>query len=357
MQKQPITKATVIDRLEENGLAFQEVPVSEKRSVIVTAHGGRVFGPFGGADQASLLWLNDGFGERERFSRVLADGLPLGGERLWISPEIQYGVTDRTNFWETLFIPDAVDPGNYEIETNTIGEVKLSQQIELQAHNIGFGMKKLTLARTIQATSDPLRHLAEYDQLTRNIEFAGYRHTVCLRDLAPDGIRSEAWSLIQVNPGGTVLLPALSRPEYHDYFEPAPSDLVSSRDRELRAKITGRRQYKIGVKSTNTIGRAAYLSPLDGERHALILRSFHNDPALPYADEPPQNPGEAGFSIHIYNDDGRFGGFGELENMAGTIGGSAHRAESTDLFELWVYYGSIEALRGVALHLLGVELL
>lgn len=356
MNRESFSKSAVLSRLREQNLEFRELHLSETHSVIITAYGGRIFGPFQGDDGPSLFWLNDGFRDSSSFAALLEQGLPLGGERIWISPEIQYGVTNRNDFWGSLFVPESVDPGNYTLHVGGGEAVRLSQEMDLEAYNLGRGHKKLQLDRTVQPTGDPLRHLSDYEELRRDVDFAGYRHTLHLRDLNPNHIRSESWSLVQINPGGTILIPTLSRPEHRNYFNPAPSELVTIGEREFRAEITGQNQYKVGIKCTNTIGRIAYLLNLGGERYALIVRSFYNNPALPYTDEPPEEPREAGFSMHIYNDDGRFGGFGELENMGCTVGGSAGQTESRDLFELWVYYAGLSRLRGVARQLLGLEL-
>jgi hypothetical protein len=86
------------------------------------------------------------------------------------------------------------------------------------------------------------------------------------------------------------------------------------------------------------------------------VRSFFNNPSAPYAEEPSHSPGRRGHSIHIYNDDGNLGGFGELECNAQTIGGATGRSSSTDQVVLWLYVGSSNKVKEIALHLLGIEI-
>jgi len=37
----------------------------------------------------------------------------LGGDRMWIAPELQYSVTDRTNFFGSFRLQKQMDPGEY----------------------------------------------------------------------------------------------------------------------------------------------------------------------------------------------------------------------------------------------------
>ena len=93
---------------------------------------------------------------------------------------------------------------------------------------------------------------------------------------------------------------------------------------------------------------AKILVPLDGSKTA--------EASLPYAEEPPQVPGCRGHSIHVYNDGGMFGGFGEMECNARTIGGGTGRSTSTDQMVLWLYVGADDPVKRIARHLLGIEI-
>ena len=86
------------------------------------------------------------------------------------------------------------------------------------------------------------------------------------------------------------------------------------------------------------------------------MRNFFNNPSAPYAEEPDHTPGCRGHSIHVYNDDGNAGGFGELECNAPTLGGETGRSSSTDELVLWLYIGAPAKVKEIGLHLLGIEL-
>ena len=67
-------------------------------------------------------------------------------------------------------------------------------------------------------------------------------------------------------------------------------------------------------------------------------------------------PHRRGRSIHIYNDNGGLGGFGELEVNGQTIGGASGRSASTDPFILWFYLGSPARIKKIASFLLGTPI-
>ncbi|NJN98830.1 MAG: hypothetical protein HC875_34425 [Anaerolineales bacterium] len=86
------------------------------------------------------------------------------------------------------------------------------------------------------------------------------------------------------------------------------------------------------------------------------MRNFFNNPAAPYVEERAPWPGQRGHSVHIYNDDGGLGGFGELECNGQTIGGDTGRSSSADQFVLWLYVGAADKVKNLIPHLLGIEI-
>lgn len=352
-----ITYQQIIDRLEENDLRHGVLTLQNNVSVIISRHGGRVFGPFLSKDSESIFWTHGAFAKPDTFREFLRSGnWNIGGDRMWIAPEIQYHVRDRSDFWGSVFWPEQVDPGTYSLERPESGQWCLSQDMTLQAYNLASGQKELHLERRIRQAEDPLRNVGDYQELVGGVLFAGYEQVVTLSERKQDDIVSEAWSLTQLNPGGLLLIPASPRVEYTDYYEPVDESLQTIHPDHVRLQITGNRQYKVGYKSAHVFGRLAYYNHLDDGRAYLIVRNFFNNPSMPYAEEPDHSPGCRGHSIHVYNDDGNAGGFGELECNLQTIGGETGRSSSTDQLVLWLYVAARGELKEIALHLLGIEL-
>ena len=187
------------------------------------------------------------------------------------------------------------------------------------------------------------------------ITFAGYEQVLTLREDKADGILSEVWNLVPLNPGGVLIIPASPRVEYTDYYEPVDEAHQTIAANHVRLRITGQHRYKIGYKAVHLTGRLAYFNRLDAGRSYLLVRNFFNNPSAGYAEEQADRPGRHGHSVHVYNDGGGFGGFGELECTGQTIGGATGRAASTDQMVLWLYVGDPVKLREIAVHLLGVD--
>ncbi|MGD8791407.1 MAG: hypothetical protein PVF47_02555, partial [Anaerolineae bacterium] len=308
-------------------------------------------------ESESIFWTSDAFVDSESFKAFLDSGSwNIGGDRIWIAPEIQYHVPDRNDFWGSVFWPEQVDPGTYSLEQPLPGQWRLSQRIRLQAYNLASGWKELQLERLIRQVEDPLRNVTGHADLIEGVLYAGYEQVVTLSEEKQDDIVSEAWSLTQLNPGGVLVIPASPRVEVTDYYEPIDESLQTIHANHVRLKITGDRQYKVGYKAAHVLGRLAYYNHLDDGQAYLIVRNFFNNPSAPYAEEPDHTPGCLGHSIHVYNDDGNAGGFGELECNAQTIGGDTGRSSSTDQLVLWLYVGAPGRVKEIGLHLLGIEL-
>lgn len=353
----PITFQQMTAALSAAGEAYEVLPLQNGVSLVVTQRGGRVFGPFLAPDAASLYWTNPALASaRTLESFVQAGEWNLGGERFWIAPEIQYNVRDRGDFWGTIAVPPAMDPGSYTLAAQP-GGVCLQVAMTLRANTAPPGDKALTLERSIAPVADPLRALRNHADLLDGVTYAGYMQRATLRDTAPDAIMSEAWNLIQLNPGGQLIIPASPALQTTRYFNTVPAEARTVTDGAVRLRITGDVKYKVGYKAAHVTGRIGYFhAPDDGPAY-LLVRSFPNNPSTVYIEEPPDDPGDTGDSIHVYNDDGATGGFGEMECHGQTIGGETGQSAQTDTFLLWMYAGPADRLRTIAVHLLGVHLL
>lgn len=347
----------VRERIEENGLRHERLALQDGAFVVVLEYGGRILGPFLAEDEGSIFWLNRVWQDPDAFaSFVAAREWNLGGERVWIAPEIQYSVRDRNDFWGTVACPPEVDPGHYTLESSP-GGCALHQTCTLQAYNLASGSKELTIQRTMRPAANPLLALDRFDQLMQDVVYAGYEHAVTISESRQDEILSEGWALIQLNPGGDLLMPASPELEAVDYFAPvdAAHQVIDRDSGVVRVKISGRRQFKVGYKACHLFGRIGYVNQLHNDRWYLLVRNFFNNPSVPYAEEPPHLPGCHGHSVHVYNDDGSLGGFGELEMMGQTIGGGTGRSTSSDQFLSWLFVGLEASVQRLARHLLGIS--
>jgi hypothetical protein len=352
-----ITYRQVIERLRENNLRYAVLPLQNGIQIVISERSGRVLGPFLTEDSESIFWTRGAFANADDFAAFIdAGGSDLGGERLWIAPEIQYHIQDRYNLDKTYRLPPEVDPGQYELSQSGPQQWRLTQAITLQAYNVATGPKHLQIERIFNPVPDPLRGLTRYAELVDGVRFAGYEQTATLAETQTDNITSQSWVLMQVNPGGTVLIPFTASIEVSDYYEPVDDSLQTIRDQHVRLSITGQRRYKTGYKAASLTGRLGYSNRMGDGRAYLIVRNFFNNPSTIYNEEPADRPGFFGDSVHVYNDSGALGGFGELECAGQTIGGISGKLRMTDAFLTWLYVGTTEKLNPISQVLLGVDL-
>ena len=348
------TQNQVQQRLDENNVPYAILLLGNGASVLICQYGGRILGPFLTQDSGALFWLNDVWKERTAFHNFIAErGWNLGGERMWVAPEIQYFVRDRQDFLGSYSLQPELDPGQYRLTQIHASTWQLQQHMNLAVYSAGDSPKLLTATRQIRPAPNPLDALSACDALMAGVVYAGYEQAITLSDSAPNHVLSATWSLIQVKPGGDVLIPASPMVETTVYIPPAQSNFQTIANGHVRIPITGRSSFKVGFKAAHVTGRAAYVQALSDGRVALFVRNFHNNPSAIYAEEPANLPGGIGQSTFVYNDDGNLGGFGELECLGQAIGGQSGSSQQTDLLQLWMYVGDKTRINNIATHLLG----
>jgi hypothetical protein len=361
----------VLRCLDSCGLPHLELTAGAGR-IVVSGYGGRILGPFLGED--SLGWLSPLFADAESFCAAVGGGTwNLGGDRIWLAPELSYNVRDRRHFLESYALQAAVDPGSYRLEPlsegwtpagaspapvppSRAGGCRLLQEIELERYDRPApGRKRLRVERLVRPAGDPLRDVARYGELRDELSFSGYEQVVTLSDLRPDGRESQAWSITQVPPGGAILVPVVPGAEYQDHLEPAGEAHLELSGSRLRVLVRGDRLFKIELKAAHHFGRFGYYRPLPGGGAGLLVKLFFNNPSAAYVMEAPHRPGVRGYSLDIYHDDGGLGGFAEMECHGQPVGCPGGADWSEDRFLTWAYRGSEAAVREACMQLLGVS--
>lgn len=354
----------LVSVLEAAGEQFYVLLLQGEGRALITRRGGRVLGLFPAADSENLLWTNKAaFADLGTFQSFAESGnWNIGGERIWIAPEIQYGVRDRDAYWETVHVQPAMDPGDYVLQANEEKpdktSVHLSAHMQLQAYNIGTGEQSIEVIHRLAPVRNPLHHQSD---LMADVVYCGYERFVTLNEKSSTAY-STAWNLVQLIAGGQLLIPCMPVVQAEDYYVgnvPEEARQVRQGDvPHLRLHLTGKSQYKLGYQSSSMTGRMAYYHVLPDGTAYLLVRHFFNDPSNLYVEEAPHQPGVNRHSVHVYNDGGEFGGdtsFGEMECSGHTLHAGAMDTE-TDRFVLWAYTGAADSLRRIAHLLLGIQL-
>jgi hypothetical protein len=351
-----ITLRTLKQRLDEAALPYAEVSLQDGLSIVIWQRGGRIFGPFKGEDTPTIGFINQAFKDPGEFAELLAaNQWNVGGTRTWISPELQFHISNRFDFDGSYSLPSELDPGNYTLTQISSQEWQLSQQVIMDTRILASGEKHLSIYQSVRSIQDPLRKLPGYDQLRPSYLFGGFEQAFTLVDDQPNNISSAIWTLMQLNPGGDLYIPTTTPAMFEFYRDPVAEPYHTVYPRHARVKLTGNRQFKLAYYSACLTGRLGYFRQIDSETAWLVVRNFFNNPSAEYTEEPPLAPGRNGQSIYVYNDDGALGGFGELECQGQCVGGISGLTTISEQMQVWCYTGHPQTLRKVAEILLGVQ--
>lgn len=344
--------------LDAVGQAYHVLPLQNGSVALITQRGARVLGLFPAPEAENLLWTNPALLAIDQLRGFLANGAwNLGGDRFWIAPELQYNVQDRFRFGETYTLPPAVDPGAYSMAVQ--GEiVTFRQHMALTAYNYASGTAQLEIERTIRPARNPLQDLRAAADLMAGVRYGGYEQAVRLAEIGQSGLQTEVWNLAQLPAGGHLFVGCTPHLDGVDYTGEVPAEAHTVRGNHIRIAITAQTRFKVGYKAASMTGRMAYFRAHPDGSASLLVRDFFNNPSAPYGEEPPEQPGHKGHSVHVYNDDGHLGNggpsFGEMECNGQPIGGETGRSERHDTFSLWAYAGAPEAIRRILATLMGI---
>jgi hypothetical protein len=289
-----------------------------KMLVITPERGAKIVGmSFNGIDGENLLWvpeaiLTDTFWIKPRWN--------LGGARSWISPEDQFYL-DEKNVW---FVPDQMDPGKYIKETSSNENIKCSNTFEIK--NKEGKNYKVKLTRNIDILKDIPDNLKEGGS---QFKYVGFKFTHELENLSDKIIGKDIpymglWSLIQLKANGTMIIPINNKKDtrgesFRNYFNVFTPDRISTADDHITVKLDGKFRGKIGIAPWAAKENLACLYNGSDGNGLLFLKEFSVNEKGRYLDKPWGKPSEYGDAVQMYNDDGKMGGFCEMECHAPAV--------------------------------------
>jgi len=268
-----------------------------------------------GFNGRNLIWINPQIGTDAFWSGKERDW-NIGGARTWIAPEANFYLDKQQN-WS---VPIQMDPGNYRLEQQENNRVVCSNEFHVK--NVKDQHFHLKIVRTVELL-DSLPDFVEQD-----MKYVGMKFTHELINLSDQTIGKDVgfvglWSLIQLDAAGTMIIPVRKDPAHdnvtvRDYgptnFNTVPPERIASGDDWVSVKIDGKFRCKLGFAPWAARNGIAYLSyQKNSDQGILYLKQFPVDPEGLYLDHPWEKPFDYGDAIQMYNDDGRFGGFCEIE--------------------------------------------
>lgn len=292
---------TLQQQLTDQGLPTRSLGGGK---ILISQFGGRVLAlcPDG---ETNLFWINPDFSRHLDDRRAGREWANLGGERAWVSPEVDTNVPDPADFVGSYSVQPALDPGDYQLTEDDCGIVlrnrararwlRLSAQIELET----------------ERRFHPLDNPPPLPGLPDNLLFAGYEMTGCLRiHQRPEGARPALWNLIQLPGGG------IAKATARDGAEPAAiiGDPIWERTGSvMHSSFPVEASYKWSLHASESLGRLGYRRTLPDGRVSLVVRDFPLTTDADYPDCPVTDQTDTGHACQVYLDDGAMGGFAEIE--------------------------------------------
>lgn len=280
-----------------------------------------------------------------------------GGLRTWIAPEDLFFVNADKNP-DSWFVPQSLDPILFTIVSRNTSLVEFEAEIDLPA-NIGKTYN-LTLKRRIALLTEvPF----EIGPLSPGVEFMGIEKTHSITNRSDNVIGVDLpyvclWSLLQIKPSGTTLVPlkegADPQSAYREYFNPLGDRLAISNN-IISIKIDGEYRCKIGVRPEAAGKGLAYLRDNGNNRGVLFVKLFPIDPNGIYVDKPWGKESNYGDVIELYNDDGKMGGFTEIECHGPALKLGKGDTQSHTL-QLLMFRGLLPDLKKIGSSLLGADI-
>jgi Family of unknown function (DUF6786) len=341
-------RLALLNTLREVGKHCEEYVTPDGSTLLLLQHGARVLGLFPPGSDESFYWthpaLESAWSARSFYLRE--EWHNSGGDRTWISPEIDIFFPDfpRT---ELYLVPPQLDPGHYEA-VHAGGKRLISVcSLTLSRSHVKVDLE---ITKSWGSTLNPLRYETSLKREWGGIEFAGYEQQTSLRTLNRPGQTCAdvgLWNLLQLPPGGEVLIPTYFRSEPNVYFGDVSSESLAVNVHLVRFKVGGPGIQKIGIRAVAATGRIGYVYQT-GSQWSLVVRNFSVDPSADYADVPWDKDGLTGepeYVVQACSVNSELGRFSELEYHGPSMDLTDGRGQCDDISQVWAFRGSRECIR------------
>ncbi|MBN2021173.1 MAG: hypothetical protein JW809_00120 [Pirellulales bacterium] len=335
------------------GKPTENVALPDGTRLALLPYGARVLGLFAPSDEGNFFWTNNALQNAEAAKAYFAgDGWHnTGGDRTWIAPELDTFYRDATftQYWQ----PRELDMSDYRVD-RVGGGCQLSRQMTLHLARTGADVW-LELTKWFGPATHPLRCQRELSDVAARLDYAGYTQRVALRSLDAEPPAVGIWNLVQLPPGGEMLVPLYAPSAPQKCFGDVPSDSLVVDDRLLRVKVNFSGSHKIAIKAAALCGRAGYVYG-DRDRWSLVIRNFFVNPSGRYVDVQRPDLEDEGYCFQMCRvDEPDFGSFCELEYHAPALGAPPDPRLGEDVSQVWAFRGPREAIDTTARALLGAR--
>lgn len=344
---------TLISQLQQSGHTYADLSHEDGGRLIILEKGARALEMITAEQNNSAFW-------RDPSALTSDDNWNSGGDRTWVSPELEYFKDSSGNYQ----IPAHLDPGSWMLTQLSPSQAIARMTCELQ-HSSSSEEVKLDLEKRYTLLPNPLSmNMSSTLPDCSSISYMGYE--VCTEmNLTPVNRNStlsdsssspsgycNLWSIMQVPPGGTILAPTYGSVRPLTMFSQTENIEMTLLPNGLQLPCAGPNSFKLSIDALSSTGRFGYLRQINDKKSSLIVRQFSVNPTGIYPDYPPNQPNHLGSCMQFYFDGGQLGHFAELEyhSPALPIG---IQGQSTDVSQLYYFVGDVSSIQEIARVFLG----
>lgn len=297
---------------------------------------GRVMGLYP-REGLNVLWTHPALDLAASARTLLTGGgwTNLGGDRTWVSPEVELFIPDMARPMESYKVPSALDPADYRVVSQGASTAELETSVAVDFYRSGC-RGELSLRKRVTELGAP-----DFP-LPAGVSAAGYELacTLSAAGSLPESLRPAIWNLLQVPGGGEIVVPLKGPDAPLGFFGRQQYRQVGER---IHASVpVASSGYKFGVLADHCRGVMLYLN-FAAPQPYMILRRFSVGSRDQYFDVPFNAVQQRGFVQQVYIDDGTHGGFGEMEHHS-TAMVPDQCSNVTDTCTTWAFAGSAEQL-------------
>lgn len=288
-----------------------------------------------------------------------------GGDRTWVSPEMEFFVNNTGKY----AIPGQLDPGGWKLASPSSSLVSASMECEL-LHRASGRKVFLHLEKQFALTPNPYTRNTPSASSTslaiESVSYVGYEVHTRMKLTPADSISDQddesasapgfcnLWSIMQVPPGGKILVPTYGSARPLTMFSQSENLQTELLPNGFRIPCEGPHSFKQSVEALSSTGRFGYLRRLDEKRSSLVVRQFSVHPSGVYPDYPADNPQYRGSCMQFYFDGGQLGHFAELEYHSPALNVEVPGI-STDASQVYYFVGPAEDVERISQDLLGLR--
>jgi hypothetical protein len=340
------------DLLVDAGARAEVIEAAGGSAIVVLTHGARVIGVFSPGLRGNLVWNSERLRDSASCRELLrsAEWCNTGGDRTWIAPELDFFYPDYPRT-DRYLQPRSLDPGAWSSERGG-NAVTLRSEPTLRCFRTGEDVRLRITKRIRPLGGLALRAGVPLPLL--GLASCGYSVS-CRLDILGETPRAAVglWDLLQLPPGGRMLIGTRGTGRAVRYFGDIPADALAESDGLVRWTMAAPGEQKIGVAPDQAVGRVCHLRE-DGGRAVLAVRDFTVDPAGLYPDAPWGAARGPGCAIQACNVNSGLGRFNELEYHAPAIGGGTGLGSVSDTSRARFFHGDAGRVRALAARLLAV---